>query len=153
MAVIGQTITLPCRAPGNISIIAVTWTRPDLKTKYVLLFQNGKIVPDNQQPSFKNRVNLKDKQMKNGDLSLILKDVKISDIGTYECRYKERKGTTVTTSGSVSTINLTVPLSGGFDHFRISFVLQTNIQNEIICLLHRSCSLKLASQTGGWVSI
>lgn len=118
VAVLGKMITLPCRAPANISIIAATWTRPDLQTKYVLLFQGGKTVLDNQQSSFKNRVALKDSKMKNGELSLVLKDVKSSDVGTYECRYKERKGSNVTTSQSISTINLTVLLSGGLDHCR-----------------------------------
>lgn len=121
-AFLGKMVTLPCRAPGNISIVAVTWSRPDLKGKYVLLFQDGKFVLDNQHPSFKNRVVLKDNQMKNGDLSLILNDVHNSDVGTYECRYKEKKGRTVLTSESMSTVNLTVPLSGGFDHYRFIFM-------------------------------
>ncbi|XP_067380777.1 uncharacterized protein [Channa argus] len=108
-AVLGQTITLPCRAPANVSIAAVKWSRPDLLPKYVLLFQNGQQVLGNQHLLFKNRVELKDKQMKKGELSLTLKSVKIGDAGTYECIYKEANGKTF--SESFSTINLTVPLS------------------------------------------
>ncbi|XP_067380776.1 uncharacterized protein [Channa argus] len=66
-AVLGQTITLPCRAPANVSIAAVKWSRPDLLPKYVLLFQNGQQVLGNQHLLFKNRVELKDKQMKKDD--------------------------------------------------------------------------------------
>ncbi|XP_019210586.1 uncharacterized protein LOC109199726 [Oreochromis niloticus] len=80
----GQDVTLTCRAPNN-NIISLEWSRADLGDEYVLLYRDGKFVPANQHPSFKNRVDLQDRQMKDGDVSLILKDVTINDAGTYEC--------------------------------------------------------------------
>uniref|UniRef100_A0AAX7T8N4 Ig-like domain-containing protein n=1 Tax=Astatotilapia calliptera TaxID=8154 RepID=A0AAX7T8N4_ASTCA len=80
----GQNVTLTCRAPNN-KILVVKWSRADLGDKYVLLYLDGHNVPDNQHPSFKNRVDLQDRQMKDGDVSLILKDVNTADSGTYEC--------------------------------------------------------------------
>ncbi|CAI5660120.1 unnamed protein product [Oreochromis niloticus] len=89
----GQDITLPCRAPNNNNnIIVLEWSRADLGEKYVLLFRDERFYPDQQHPSFKNRVDLQDTQMKDGDVSLILKDVTINDTGTYECRVVQ-KGT------------------------------------------------------------
>ncbi|XP_063325882.1 kin of IRRE-like protein 1 [Pelmatolapia mariae] len=79
----GQNVTLTCRAPNNK--IRVVWSRADLKDEYVLVYRDGHFDPDNQHPSFKNRVDLQDRQMKDGDVSLTLKDVTISDTGTYEC--------------------------------------------------------------------
>ncbi|KAL4008551.1 hypothetical protein ACER0C_002403 [Sarotherodon galilaeus] len=81
----GQDVTLTCRAPNN-NIRSVHWSRADLTDGYVLLYQDGQFVPDHQHPSFKNRVDLQDRQMKDGDVSLILNNVKINDAGTYECR-------------------------------------------------------------------
>ncbi|KAL4008569.1 hypothetical protein ACER0C_002421 [Sarotherodon galilaeus] len=86
----GQDVTLTCRAP-NIIITAVEWIRADLLPEYVLLYQNGHFDPDDQHPSFKNRVDLQDRQMKDGDVSLILKDVTTADDGTYECRVDVRE--------------------------------------------------------------
>uniref|UniRef100_A0A3B4H815 Ig-like domain-containing protein n=1 Tax=Pundamilia nyererei TaxID=303518 RepID=A0A3B4H815_9CICH len=83
-----KNVTLTCRAPNNNTIIIVEWSRADLGDKYVLLYRNERFDPDNQHPSFKNRVDLQDRQMKDGDVSLILKDVSINDTGTYECRVK-----------------------------------------------------------------
>ncbi|XP_039464597.1 hemicentin-1-like isoform X2 [Oreochromis aureus] len=81
----GQDVTLTCRAPNN-KFIGVEWSRADLGDEYLLLYRNGQYVPYYQHPSFKNRVDLQDRQMKDGDVSLILKDVAIKDAGTYKCR-------------------------------------------------------------------
>uniref|UniRef100_A0A668VQ54 Ig-like domain-containing protein n=1 Tax=Oreochromis aureus TaxID=47969 RepID=A0A668VQ54_OREAU len=81
-----KNVTLPCRAPNNNIIIVIEWSRADLGEKYVLLFRDKQLNPDQQHPSFKNRVDLRDRQMKDGDASLILKDVTTNDTGTYECR-------------------------------------------------------------------
>uniref|UniRef100_A0AAZ1XUZ0 Ig-like domain-containing protein n=1 Tax=Oreochromis aureus TaxID=47969 RepID=A0AAZ1XUZ0_OREAU len=83
-AVPGQNVTLTCRAPNNKTRV-VKWSRADLGDKHVLLYQDDQFVPANQHPSFKDRVDLQDRQMKDGDVSLILKDVTINDAGTYEC--------------------------------------------------------------------
>ncbi|KAL4008558.1 hypothetical protein ACER0C_002410 [Sarotherodon galilaeus] len=80
----GQDVTLTCRAPNN-NIIVVEWSRADLRDEYVFVYKDDQFAPDNQHPSFKNRVDLQDRQMKDGDVSLILKNVTINDTGTYEC--------------------------------------------------------------------
>ncbi|XP_039463948.1 coxsackievirus and adenovirus receptor homolog [Oreochromis aureus] len=85
---VGQTVILPCQTPINKSdpMIVLEWSRPELGTEYVLFYRDKNFDFDNQHPSFKNRVDLQDRQMKDGDVSLILKDVMINDTGTYECR-------------------------------------------------------------------
>uniref|UniRef100_A0A3Q4HMD7 Ig-like domain-containing protein n=1 Tax=Neolamprologus brichardi TaxID=32507 RepID=A0A3Q4HMD7_NEOBR len=83
----GQNVTLTCRAPNN-NILTVEWSRADLGDEYVLLYRDDRFDPDDQHPSFKDRVDLQDRQMKDGDVSLILKDVTINDVGSYECRVK-----------------------------------------------------------------
>ncbi|CAI5671479.1 unnamed protein product [Oreochromis niloticus] len=96
----GQDVTLTCRAPNN-NIIVVEWSRADLGDEYVFVYRDGRFVPDEQHPSFKNRVDLQDRQMKDGDVSLILKDVTINDAGTYECRLVQRVRGPVTLISSI----------------------------------------------------
>ncbi|KAM7376866.1 hypothetical protein PAMA_013572 [Pampus argenteus] len=84
----GANVTLPCRAPSNTMVGALEWTRPDLESEgYVFLLRDGLPDPTNQHPSFENRVELQNEE--DGNLSLVLKSVSISDSGTYECRYKD----------------------------------------------------------------
>uniref|UniRef100_A0A3B4F152 Ig-like domain-containing protein n=1 Tax=Pundamilia nyererei TaxID=303518 RepID=A0A3B4F152_9CICH len=80
----GQDVTLTCRAPHNKTRL-VEWSRAEMKSEYVLYYQDSHFYPANQHPSFKNRVDLQDRHMKDGDVSLILKDVTTNDAGTYEC--------------------------------------------------------------------
>ncbi|MED6281886.1 hypothetical protein CHARACLAT_026456 [Characodon lateralis] len=83
----GQNIILPCRANDKWTIIVVEWGRTDLKEKeYVFRYRNDVIDPENQHPSFSNRVDLQGNQMKDGDVSLVLKKTTTDDRGTYECR-------------------------------------------------------------------
>uniref|UniRef100_A0A3Q4GKA1 Ig-like domain-containing protein n=1 Tax=Neolamprologus brichardi TaxID=32507 RepID=A0A3Q4GKA1_NEOBR len=102
----GQNITLTCRAPNN-NIDVLEWSRADLDTEYVLLYRDEQFDPDNQHPSFKNRVDLQDRQMKDGDVSLILKDVTINDAGAYDCHVFMR-GTNHKNSKPISSIYLRV---------------------------------------------
>uniref|UniRef100_A0A3Q3M0X6 Ig-like domain-containing protein n=1 Tax=Mastacembelus armatus TaxID=205130 RepID=A0A3Q3M0X6_9TELE len=81
----GQNVTLTCEV-NNSEISGLQWTRPDLDPKYVFVYRNGRFDPVKQHPSFKERVELKDSQMKDGDVSVTLKNVTFNDTGTYECR-------------------------------------------------------------------
>ncbi|KAG7233194.1 hypothetical protein INR49_007354, partial [Caranx melampygus] len=104
----GQTVSLPCRAPSNTDIIVVEWTRPELGSDYVLMIRNKKPDPHHQLPSFKDRVELQDRQMKDGDVSMILKSVTSSDTGTYECRVFHTERDSSSRSEPISTIHLEV---------------------------------------------
>ncbi|XP_004575293.2 butyrophilin-like protein 2 [Maylandia zebra] len=107
----GQNVTLPCRAPNNTSSICVAeWSRADLGTDYVLFYREKRIDPDNQHPSFVNRVDLQDGEIKDGDVSLILKHVRANDTGTYHCRVvkcRQRQSLNIPTP-PISSIQLTV---------------------------------------------
>uniref|UniRef100_A0A8P4GBS2 Ig-like domain-containing protein n=1 Tax=Dicentrarchus labrax TaxID=13489 RepID=A0A8P4GBS2_DICLA len=77
-------VVLKCEAPRNTTINVAKWKKDGLK--YVLYYRDGRSDPTYQHPSFKGRVDLTDRELKDGDVSLVLKNVTISDRGTYECR-------------------------------------------------------------------
>uniref|UniRef100_A0A3B5QWV0 Ig-like domain-containing protein n=1 Tax=Xiphophorus maculatus TaxID=8083 RepID=A0A3B5QWV0_XIPMA len=82
----GQSITLPCSSAASSSVIVVQWSRTDLGSEYVLLFRDGRFDVGNQNPSYQNRVDLVDPQMKEGNVSLVLKNLTTNDTGLYQCQ-------------------------------------------------------------------
>ncbi|XP_039464036.1 coxsackievirus and adenovirus receptor homolog [Oreochromis aureus] len=111
----GQNVTLPCQAPNNNIILGVEWSRADLGDEYLLFYRDGRFDLENQHPSFKNRVDLQDKQMKDGDVSLILNNVTTNDTGTYECRVKtgtQRRKRAILNGDPISIITLNVDPPG-----------------------------------------
>ncbi|XP_032364014.1 myelin-oligodendrocyte glycoprotein [Etheostoma spectabile] len=113
---LGDDVILPCRMDAP-SIGTVEWSRPDLEHEYVLLHRDGRLDPTLQHPEFKGRVDLVDRDLKDGDASLILKNVRRIDAGTYECRavpYGPTRGSRLyIDSQPITTVRLlvTVPSS------------------------------------------
>ncbi|XP_051800560.1 ICOS ligand-like isoform X1 [Acanthochromis polyacanthus] len=106
---LGQDVILPCTVPNN-KITAAEWRRSDQDPEYVLFYRDGHLDPDSQHPSYQNRVDLQDKEMKDGDVSLILKNVTMEDNGTFECWVHQGRKKEL-----ISTINLEVVEPGDQD--------------------------------------
>ncbi|XP_051251889.1 V-set domain-containing T-cell activation inhibitor 1-like isoform X3 [Dicentrarchus labrax] len=81
----GDDVTLGCLA-GEGHIKAVEWTRTDLEPEYVLFYSDTRSDPTQQHSTFRGRVQLVDGELKDRNVSLILKNVSSNDSGTYECR-------------------------------------------------------------------
>ncbi|KAM3590307.1 uncharacterized protein V6R79_007357 [Siganus canaliculatus] len=85
---LGKDVVLDCTGPSS-NINLVVWVRADLGPEEYVFFRNGKISISKQLPSYRGRVSLQDPDMKNGNVSVLLKNVTISDIGLYECLVRE----------------------------------------------------------------
>ncbi|XP_031169006.1 butyrophilin subfamily 1 member A1-like [Sander lucioperca] len=108
----GEDAILPCKA-ADVPIRAVEWSRPDLEPpEYVLFYRDGHMDTTHQHPSYKGRVQLVDRDLKDGDMSLILKNVRIQDRGIYECRVASvgftRTKRAIINSEPIRTIHLQV---------------------------------------------
>ncbi|KAK2899448.1 hypothetical protein Q8A73_012577 [Channa argus] len=90
----GEDIVLQCQAPRGAAIGLIQWTRPDLKSGDVFFYRDGNSHDNYQHASFRGRVKLRDPQMKDGDVSVILQNVTINDAGRYDCRTIINSGST-----------------------------------------------------------
>ncbi|GLD74186.1 butyrophilin subfamily 2 member A1-like isoform X1 [Lates japonicus] len=72
----GEDVPLQCQDHRDAAIIVLRWNKTDMKSKlYVFYFKDS--YENYQHPSFHGRVKLRDPEMKNGDASVILKNVNI----------------------------------------------------------------------------
>ncbi|XP_063325817.1 uncharacterized protein LOC134624717 [Pelmatolapia mariae] len=78
---------LECQGPKKAKLVLLEWKRLDLLSDgYVFFYRDGHLHKTFQHPTFRDRVELRDPQMKNGNMSIILYNTTIKDTGTYECR-------------------------------------------------------------------
>uniref|UniRef100_A0A667ZMR2 Ig-like domain-containing protein n=1 Tax=Myripristis murdjan TaxID=586833 RepID=A0A667ZMR2_9TELE len=85
VALTGDDVILPCRLEPVIRDFSGTWTREDLDPEFVHVHQGGRLVVQEQNPQYKNRTVLFVDELKNGNVSLKLFRVTISDEGRYRC--------------------------------------------------------------------
>ncbi|XP_051781990.1 butyrophilin subfamily 2 member A2-like [Erpetoichthys calabaricus] len=83
---LGEDVTLPASLSPVISAqrFEVRWFRDDFDSP-VLLYQTLQIRPERQMQAYKGRTALFLKELQNGNVSLRLQDVRVSDGGLYKC--------------------------------------------------------------------
>ncbi|XP_037615012.1 butyrophilin subfamily 1 member A1-like isoform X2 [Sebastes umbrosus] len=87
VAMVGDDITLPCHVKPATDAVhqMLEWSRPDLNPRFVHLRRFGEDQLVDQNPSYKGRTSASIDRLKQGDMSLTLSKVKLSDEGTYRC--------------------------------------------------------------------
>ncbi|XP_052353935.1 butyrophilin subfamily 1 member A1-like isoform X4 [Oncorhynchus keta] len=87
VALVGDDVILPCTLRHTVSAVhqSIEWQRPDLKPKEVHLYRDEKDDLVLQNPVFGGRTSLFKEELENGNTSLKLTRVKLSDAGNYTC--------------------------------------------------------------------
>ncbi|MBN3290080.1 BT1A1 protein, partial [Polypterus senegalus] len=83
---VGEDVTLPASLSPVISAqrFEVRWFRDDFDSP-VLLYQNHQIKPERQMQAYNGRAALFTEELQNGNVSLRLQDIRVSDGGLYRC--------------------------------------------------------------------
>lgn len=145
----GQDAPLQCQGPRDAEITLLEWNRADLKSDdYVFLYRNQRPYENYQHESFKGRVNLMDPSMKDGNVSVTLRNVKLTDTGTYKCQITTKETESVTHECSIS---LKVTTSGKFVEVELGIYKSSHCgmsehqrffhsgQSPLVCLSLGSC--------------
>ncbi|XP_047454194.1 butyrophilin subfamily 3 member A2-like, partial [Mugil cephalus] len=89
VARVGDDVVLPCQIKPSLDVSAATleWKRSNL---FVLVWRTGADFKRQKDPSYRRRTSLFPDELKHGNVSLKLSDVKLSDKGTYRCYVVEK---------------------------------------------------------------
>eukprot|EP00064_Thunnus_orientalis_P025549 superscaffoldBa00013185_g25937 len=87
VATVGDDIILPCHLEPAMDVAAMTleWTRSDLDPIFVHVCRAGQDLTHVKHPSYRGRTSLFTDELKQGNISLKLSKVKLSDGGKYKC--------------------------------------------------------------------
>uniref|UniRef100_A0A3P8NFF9 Ig-like domain-containing protein n=1 Tax=Astatotilapia calliptera TaxID=8154 RepID=A0A3P8NFF9_ASTCA len=129
----GQNVTLSCRANNNNLVTFLEWSKHGLRKGYLLLYRDERFDLENQHPSFKNRVELQDRQMKDGDVSLILKNVTLDDRGRYECRVETKINRRKRANQDDDPLSVCV-IRGEAASWLLMFILKAFKQERLNCI-------------------
>ncbi|XP_042372129.1 butyrophilin subfamily 3 member A2-like, partial [Plectropomus leopardus] len=87
VALLGDDVILPCRLDPAMNAFGmmVEWLRPDLDPRFVLVWRDGVELKSKKHTSYRGRASVFTDELKHGNVSLKLSNVKRSDEGTYRC--------------------------------------------------------------------
>uniref|UniRef100_A0A671UVB0 Butyrophilin subfamily 3 member A2-like n=1 Tax=Sparus aurata TaxID=8175 RepID=A0A671UVB0_SPAAU len=87
VALVGEDIILPCHLEPamDASELTVEWARPDLDPRFVHVWRDGVELENKKHQFYKGRTFLFTEELKRGNISLNISNVRISDQGTYRC--------------------------------------------------------------------
>uniref|UniRef100_A0A8C9TGR0 Ig-like domain-containing protein n=1 Tax=Scleropages formosus TaxID=113540 RepID=A0A8C9TGR0_SCLFO len=86
-AVAGEDVVLPCYLKPNISAVdlSIEWLRVHTEDPVVHLYQDHEDRNEKQIPSYRGRTSLFPEELRKGNTSLKVKNVRGSDNGEYKC--------------------------------------------------------------------
>ncbi|XP_055085208.1 selection and upkeep of intraepithelial T-cells protein 6-like [Periophthalmus magnuspinnatus] len=87
IAPVGSDVTLPCQLDPvkDLRDMVVEWSRHNLTPRYIHIRRDGLDLLMDQNSLYLGRTSVSESRLQQGDMSLSLNQVRLSDRGTYRC--------------------------------------------------------------------
>uniref|UniRef100_A0A3P9AQZ0 Ig-like domain-containing protein n=1 Tax=Maylandia zebra TaxID=106582 RepID=A0A3P9AQZ0_9CICH len=126
LAFAGGDVILPCsfNISDNTDFPTVEWSKEGLKPDVVFLYRDGCEAYEMKNPAFDYRTSLIVKELKDGNISLRISNVQVSDTGKYQCLIFQKNAIR-----KVTKVELVVGMSTNV-HFHIG-------NSAVNCVVHQ----------------
>ncbi|XP_071379916.1 butyrophilin subfamily 3 member A2-like [Centroberyx affinis] len=94
-AFVGEDVTLPCLYKSGVSDETVEWAKVGLEPKDIYVHRDGCETFEMKNEAYEFRTHLFMRELKNGNISLRLSDVQLSDAGKYRCLTLPKENQTI----------------------------------------------------------
>uniref|UniRef100_A0A8C6LJT6 Ig-like domain-containing protein n=1 Tax=Nothobranchius furzeri TaxID=105023 RepID=A0A8C6LJT6_NOTFU len=84
IAFANETAILPCHIDPSDDLPTVEWSKENISPNITFLYRGCETFAE-KNPLFRDRTNIQLDKVKDGDLSQIIHDVRLSDAGVYRC--------------------------------------------------------------------
>ncbi|XP_005953314.2 myosin light chain kinase, smooth muscle-like [Haplochromis burtoni] len=92
-----ESVLLPFKATADLpQDITVKWRLTEPKHMMVHAYESGSNQPDKQDEEYRGRTETNEDPLRTGDLSLTLKDLRLTDSGVYTCTIYNKDGLMLT---------------------------------------------------------
>uniref|UniRef100_A0A8D2ZHM8 Ig-like domain-containing protein n=1 Tax=Scophthalmus maximus TaxID=52904 RepID=A0A8D2ZHM8_SCOMX len=120
----GETVILPCYINVSRDIPTVEWSKVGPELNIAFLYRDGCETFEMKNPLFRYRTNLNMNEVKNGDVSLRMSDVRPSDAGKYQCLILHTRNSHVAATFQVPGVGVTLQCeaSGRSPQLEITFL-------------------------------
>ncbi|XP_046707070.1 butyrophilin subfamily 1 member A1-like isoform X2 [Silurus meridionalis] len=99
IAVAGEDLVLPCFIKAKTSAVDMTveWYKPDRDNSLVHLYKDHEDTNENQAQMYRGRTSVFKEELQNGNTSLKLSAIRVSDEGEYRCLVENKSMSNETT--------------------------------------------------------
>ncbi|XP_041821017.1 butyrophilin subfamily 2 member A2-like [Chelmon rostratus] len=91
VAFAGKRITLPCHINASNDLPTLEWSKEGPGDNIAFLYRDGCETHEMKSQDFQHRTNLFINELTNGNISLMISDVQLSDAGRYTCTIVRHK--------------------------------------------------------------
>ncbi|XP_030579004.1 butyrophilin-like protein 2 isoform X2 [Archocentrus centrarchus] len=138
-----ESVLLPFKTRADLpQDVTVEWKRSDLKPTNVFRYQSNRHLVDEQDQVYRGRTEMNEEPLKTGDLSLKLKQPRITDSGIYTCTvYKNEaeilKKKVVVLSVKVYQFQM-IEVTQGEKHVLLPFITTADLLEDVTVEWKRS---------------
>ncbi|XP_061566147.1 butyrophilin subfamily 3 member A2-like [Cololabis saira] len=127
-AFLDETVLLPCSIPPSQDLPTVEWSKEGVSPNTVFVYRDGCETFEEKNPDFRYRTSLIMNELQNGNLSLRVSNLQLSDKGTYWCKIVQGQQPEVLAKLELDVVAVSEPKLSVVSYDRAEITVQCEVE-------------------------